>query len=148
MARLGLLTIFGVAFAYIEAVVVIYIRRILPEDCWRYVYDIPSLTQFLNTHRILFIEQTREAATIVILAVLSILVGKKGLERLSYFLWVFGVWDIFYYIFLYLWLRWPESLLTIDILFLIPAPWIAPVFLPVSVSVLMMIIAVILLKKK
>jgi hypothetical protein len=140
------LSIFGIAFGWLEAVVVVYIRRILPEDCWKLIYDIPTLIQFLKDYKILFIEQTREASTIVILTCVAILSGTKFKERLAYFLWIFGTWDIFYYIFLKLWLDWPESLLTIDILFLIPVPWIAPVILPVICSLLMMAATIYLLK--
>ena len=140
--------IFGIAFGYLEAVVVVYIRRILPEDGWKMVYNISGLVQFLKDHKILFIEQTREVSTIVILAVVAILSGTKNRERLAYFLWIFGTWDIFYYIFLKIWLGWPESLFTLDILFLIPLPWITPVLLPVACSLVMMGIAIYLLKAR
>ena len=50
---------------------------------------------------------------------------------------VFGIWDIFYYVFLWFILGWPESLLTWDILFLIPYPWVGPVLAPVLVSLAM-----------
>ena len=47
---------------------------------------------------------------------------------------VFGVWDIFYYLFLKLFLDWPASFATWDILFLLPYPWVGPVWPPVVVS--------------
>lgn len=50
------------------------------------------------------------------------------------FLWIFAIWDLFYYVFLRLILGWPPSLGTTDVLFLIPIPWIAPVWFPVAVS--------------
>ncbi|MBU1262585.1 hypothetical protein KJ640_06535 [bacterium] len=146
MKNLIPLSIFSIAFGYLEAVVVVYIRRILPEDGWKLVHNISGLVQFLQQEKILFIEQTREASTIVILAMVAILSGQKLKDRFAYFLWIFGVWDIFYYIFLKLWLNWPESLFTIDILFLIPFPWIAPVILPLICSLGMMGIAIYLLK--
>ena len=148
MKKLISLSIFGIAFGYLEAVVVVYIRRILPEDGWKMVHNLPGLLQFLSCQKILFIEQTREVSTIVILACVAILSGTKLRERLAYFLWIFAFWDIFYYIFLKLWLGWPESLFTLDILFLIPAPWIAPVLLPIICSLLMMGVAVYLLKTR
>ena len=48
----------------------------------------------------------------------------------------FAFWDIFYYVGLGLIIRWPPSVLMQDVLFLIPTPWIAPVWFPVLVSVL------------
>ncbi len=148
MKKLICLSIFGIAFGFLEAVVVVYIRRILPEDCWRLTYDIPTLIQFLKDHKILFIEQTREVSTIIILACVAILSGTKLKERIAYFLWIFAFWDIFYYIFLKFWLSWPESLFTLDILFLIPLPWIAPVLLPIACSLLMMGVSIYLLKAR
>jgi bacteriorhodopsin len=49
----------------------------------------------------------------------------------------FGVWDIFYYVWLKVMLDWPASLNDWDILFLIPLPWIGPVIAPVLISLLM-----------
>ena len=51
----------------------------------------------------------------------------------------FGVWDIFYYVFLRLLIGWPESLATWDLLFLVPVPWIGPVIAPVLVSLSMIL---------
>jgi hypothetical protein len=63
--------------------------------------------------------------------------GKNKLQRFAYFNIAFGVWDIFYYVFLYIFLGWPESLFTWDILFLIPFPWVGPVWAPVLLCLLM-----------
>ncbi|HAW49379.1 TPA: hypothetical protein DCX16_00275 [bacterium] len=147
MRKLPLLTIFAISFALLEAIVVIYIRRILPEDGWKYIKNIQDIMEFLIRHKIFFIEQTREAGTIVILLCVAIFAGTKFKERFAYFLWIFAIWDIFYYIFLYIYLRWPDSLFTIDILFLIPKPWIAPVIVPVLCSIFMLFISILFLKK-
>ncbi|MEW6482311.1 MAG: hypothetical protein AB1397_04850 [bacterium] len=144
--KLFFLTIFGISFGLLEAIVVVYIRRVIPEDAWRYIHSIQAISNLLTKHNILFIEQTREASTIIILLTLAILVGTRLKERIAYFLWVFGVWDIFYYIFLYIWLKWPKSLLELDILFLIPCPWVAPVILPIGCSFLFLWTSLLLLK--
>jgi hypothetical protein len=49
----------------------------------------------------------------------------------------FGVWDIFYYVFLRIMCGWPQSLLDWDILFLLPLPWWGPVIAPVLIALLM-----------
>jgi hypothetical protein len=77
---------------------------------------------------------TREAATIVMLVVIAYLVGSTWPERAIFFLWTFAFWDLFYYVSLYILIKWPPTLTTIDVLFLIPKPWIAPVWFPVAVS--------------
>ena len=58
---------------------------------------------------------------------------------------IFGIWDIFYYIFLKIFLDWPESYLTWDILFLIPLPWVGPVLAPVLVSLSLIYTGIIIL---
>lgn len=77
---------------------------------------------------------TREAATILMLVTLALLVGHSWLDRAMVFLWTFAFWDLFYYVSLYVLIKWPPKLITIDVLFLIPVPWIAPVWFPVGVS--------------
>jgi hypothetical protein len=77
---------------------------------------------------------TREAATIVMLVALALLVGETWGEKVIVFLWTFAFWDLFYYLSLYLVIRWPPKLTTTDVLFLIPRPWIAPVWLPIGIS--------------
>ncbi|MEW6007195.1 MAG: hypothetical protein AB1595_03455 [bacterium] len=144
--KLFFLTIFGISFGLLEAIVVVYIRRIVPEDGWRYIHSIQAVSNFLAKHNILFIEQTREVSTIIILLTLAILSGTRLKERIAYFLWGFGIWDVFYYIFLYIWLKWPKSLLELDILFLIPYPWVAPVILPIGCSFLFLWTSLLLLK--
>lgn len=62
--------------------------------------------------------------------------------RLVYFLYAFAIWDIFYYVFLKLALNWPASLLTWDLLFLIPWPWAGPVITPIICCALFITLAV------
>jgi hypothetical protein len=52
------------------------------------------------------------------------------------------VWDIFYYLGLKIFLNWPSSLLTWDLLFLIPVAWVGPVVSPVICSLTMILLAV------
>ncbi len=119
--------LFAVALAYVEGAVVVYLRRLFYPQGFSFPLDaIPPL--------IAFIEAGREAATIVILYALARLTGSRARQRVSYFLYSFGVWDIFYYIWLKILLGWPSGLLDWDVLFLIPLPWVAPVLSPIIVS--------------
>ncbi|HNT42130.1 MAG TPA: hypothetical protein PKN78_07855, partial [Tenuifilaceae bacterium] len=56
------------------------------------------------------------------------------------------VWDIFYYVFLKLLIGWPTSMLTWDLLFLIPVTWTGPVVAPVAISLMMITLALVILK--
>ncbi len=144
--RMGLVTLLGIALGYWEAIVVVYLRRILPPLPWE-VMGIAEFNNLLRSHGVLFLEQTREVSTIIILIAVALLVGRKRLEKLAIFLWVFAIWDIFYYLWLKVLIGWPPSLATIDCLFLIPGPWFAPVFVPLLASLVMMGTAVFLLRK-
>ncbi len=144
--RMGLVTILGIALGYLEAIVVVYLRRILPPLPWE-MMSIAEFNDLLRSHGVLFLEQTREVSAIVILLMVALLMGRRRLEKLAIFLWVFAIWDIFYYIWLKVLIGWPPSLATIDCLFLIPGPWFAPVFVPLLASLVMMGTAVFLLRK-
>jgi len=95
----------------------------------------------------LSVEYLRELSTIVMLIAVAFSVGKNFYERLSYFLLCFGLWDIFYYIWLKVILDWPPSLFTWDILFLIPVVWVSPVLAPVICAVTMILIALCIFHK-
>ncbi len=129
---------FGIAMAFLESSVVVYLRKLYyPEG-----FSFPLNPIDIHTA---FVEIWREAATIVMLISIAIIAGKNKIERFSYFIFCFGVWDIFYYIFLKAIVAWPASLFTWDILFLIPFTWTGPVIAPVINSLTMVIIALILL---
>jgi len=122
--------LFGAAFAFVESAVVVYLRALYyPEG---FVLPLKVLAQ---PH--LLVEVVREAATMVMLCSVALIAGRKAWERFGYFLVVFGVWDIFYYVWLKAILDWPASALDWDVLFLIPVPWIGPVMAPFLVALAM-----------
>lgn len=122
------LMVWGVAFGYIEASVVVYLREIYyPEG-----FTFPVL--IIQDH-IMLTEVIREAVTLLIIWATVCLSYQKLQSRIAAYVVLFGIWDIFYYIFLKLLLNWPEKFNTWDILFLIPAPWVGPVWAPVLVSI-------------
>jgi len=126
--------------AHLEGVVVVYLRKALG------MLDSESNKESIEKFpvRYLKIEMSREAATIIMLFVIACLVGGSWIEKGVFFLWTFAFWDLFYYLSLYILIKWPPRFTTIDVLFLIPKPWIAPVWFPISVSVLTILIITIL----
>jgi hypothetical protein len=134
--KLFLLAVFGIAMAHLEGVVVVYLRKALGMlDSESNKESIEKIGPYY-----LKIEITREAATIIMLVVIAFLVGSSWLERGIFFLWTFAFWDLFYYLSLYILIKWPPTFKTIDVLFLIPKPWIAPVWFPIGVSSLTIIV--------
>lgn len=132
------ISVFGVAMAFMEASVVVYLREIYYPKGFSF-----PLTEI--SYEIMYVEILREAATIIMLISIAALTGKTFSQKFSWFIYCFAIWDIFYYVFLYLTLSWPESLLTWDILFLIPVPWTGPVIAPVINSLTMILLALIIL---
>ena len=132
-------TLAAAAFGVIEAAVVVYLRAIsYPEGFAFPLKEIPR--------PLLVTELVREAATLLLLLGIAGLAVRGTLRRFAVFAYCFGIWDLVYYLGLKLFLGWPESLLTYDVLFLIPAPWTAPVLAPVLVSLALVAAAVILLR--
>lgn len=82
-------------------------------------------------------ELGRELATLVMLLTVGWVAGKRFQSRLGFAVFAFGVWDIFYYIWLKVFIGWPQTLLDPDLLFLIPLPWWGPVLAPVLIAALM-----------
>ncbi len=123
---------FAVAMAYTEAATVVYIRHI---------YGISDLildnTPFDPV--IAPIEFGRELATLIMLLAVGWVVGKSRQTRISFIFFAFGIWDIFYYIWLKIFIGWPNSLFSPDILFLIPLPWWGPVIAPILIACLMVV---------
>jgi hypothetical protein len=129
------LTLFSIAMGFMETAIVIYLRKIY----------YPSGFQFPLIPidpGIALIEFLREAATIIMLVGIGILTGKTSSQKFAFFVYSFAIWDLFYYLFLKLFLGWPESLFTWDILFLIPVPWVGPVLAPCIVSLTMIVLTV------
>ena len=135
---LYVVTLFAIAMGFLESAVVVYMREILYPDGFAFpLSPIPvslALTELL-----------REVATLVMLVTVGILVSKRFSTGFAWFLYAFAIWDIFYYIFLKILVGWPESLLTWDVLFLIPTTWTGPVLAPLLVSLTMICFALVIL---
>ena len=129
--------IFAISMGWLEAAVVIYLRELYYPGG----FDFPLKMIEMS---IGVVELLREVATILMLVAVGMLAGRTPLERFGYLMYTFGIWDIVYYIGLKASIGWPESLLTWDLLFLIPLPWIGPVLAPVLVSLAMIAACVII----
>jgi hypothetical protein len=122
--------LFAIAMGFMESAVVVYLRELYYKDGFN--FPLKVIPAFIGR-----VEFFREAGTIIMLVAIGIVAGKTRLQRFAYFVFAFAVWDIFYYIFLYVSLGWPQSLNTWDILFLIPVPWVGPVWAPCLLCALM-----------
>jgi hypothetical protein len=131
--RWAIVVAFAIAMAWVEAACVFYLRalvgRINP-----YQADPLPIGGVTGT-----VELWREAATLVMIAMIGVLAGRTWRRRAGYAALAFGAWDIFYYIFLRLISGWPKTLFDWDVLFLLPLPWWGPVLAPVSIAMVMIL---------
>lgn len=134
LKKTGWVLITAISMGYLESSVVVYIREIYYPDG----FSFPM--KFIDD-RIMITEFFREIATMVMLIGIAVISGKKAIDRFAYFIFAFAIWDIFYYVFLYLLLEWPANLLTWDVLFFIPTTWIGPVLAPIINSITMIILS-------
>jgi hypothetical protein len=149
LRQLLLSGVFAVSFGFLEAVVVVYLRAavgLLPgyqgtlADVVRMSGDVYQQSQAINQipKSLLTLEVLREAATILTLLSVAFLTSANSRARAAVFLWTFAIWDIMYYAALWGTVRWPLSFKDPDVLFLIPVPWLSPVWFPILVSALAM----------
>lgn len=158
--KLICITVFGIAFAYVEAVVVFYLRLLLNysttylQDGYQMLLNLGVIafvnpnTPILKTAQVTEAEIIREFSTLLMLIAISYLAGSNLKQRVGAFMVSFAIWDIFYYVFLYFLTGWPKGLFDIDVYFLIPVAWIGPVITPLVLSSLLFIIGAIMYLNK
>lgn len=132
-ARWFTVALFAAAMAWVESAVVYYLRTMVNRIEPYQTHPLP-LAGGLGS-----VELIREAATLIMLLTVGILAGRTWRSRFGYAAIAFGVWDIFYYLFLRVICGWPHSIWDWDILFLLPLPWWGPVLAPVSIALLMIL---------
>jgi hypothetical protein len=126
------LWVFALAFGWMEAATVVYLRATssaVPTSAVGVQFPFVLISE-----RLLAAEIVREACTMLILAAVAWLAARGRASRVGAFLLVFGAWDLVYYVVLRLISGWPDALTNPDILFLIPSPWIAPVWAPAVIA--------------
>jgi hypothetical protein len=118
---------------YLEAAVVVYLRTAIEAGSVLPAQDPATIGTFEA------LEIARELSTLVMIAAVGWLAGRSGLERLGWAAVVFGIWDVVYYVGLRLAIGWPPAIDTWDVLFLVPAVWVGPVWAPIVVSIALVV---------
>lgn len=135
------MTAFYVAMAFLESAVVVYLRALYyPKG---FAFPLVSMDKVL-----VGTEVWREVATLIMLLAPAAVLTRSVLERCAWFCFGFGVWDLFYYVWLKVLLDWPSSLTDPDLLFLVPVPWVGPVWSPCVVSLGLIAIALAILRQR
>lgn len=135
------MTVYAIAMAFLESAVVIYLRELY------YPVEFRFPVAPIAPH-IAITELIRELATMIMLLAPAALIATRRLERFAWFCFCFGIWDIFYYVFLKAVLNWPDTLFDWDILFLVPVVWVGPVLAPCIISVGLVALGCVLLHRR
>ncbi len=138
IGRVFLLAAFAAAMAFVEAAVVVYLRAVIGAGPLFPMKELPPL--------LLSVEIGREVATLVMLVSVALLSARGGARRMGAFLLLFSVWDVLFYAWLRIAIGWPAGVNDWDILFLIPLPWVGPVWSALLICAGMAVFAVLFLR--
>jgi hypothetical protein len=135
------ISVYAAAMAFVEAACVVSLKRLYFPEGWAPPFHaIPDSA--------LLLEQAREVATLVMIAAVAFL-GRPSLrEGLARGLWIFGLWDLLYYAFLRSLTGFPQSLADLDVVFLVPRAWVAPVWLPAGCSIAALAVALAIRRRR
>jgi hypothetical protein len=143
LRRALLVGFFALAMSYLEAAVVVYLQRALSINPLALfpLRDLSTLGGFGT------IEVGREVATLIMLVSVGWLAGRNAMERMGWVAIAFGIWDLGYYAWLWIFIGWPTKLGTFDLLFLIPVPWVAPVWAPMVISLALILFGLLVVRR-
>lgn len=128
------LALYAVSMACVEAGLVVYLRDLYYLDHPRVIFPLRTLSE---SHLVL--ELIRETATVVMIFAVAFLAVRGVVPVFAAFVFVFGLWDLFYYAWLKVLMGWPVSWSEWDVLFLIPWPWFGPWLTAAAIALLFVI---------
>ena len=120
--RYAALALFAAAFGVEEAIIVLYLRQLPATAAHTYA-----------------LETWREFCTLLVIGAIAWIAGTSPAYRARAFCFAFGIWDIVYYDALWALSGYPR-LGDPDVLFLIPVPWLAPVWAPMAFAFVLVLI--------
>lgn len=132
------LVLVAVAFGIVEAAIVTVYRTQFDPAARFPLLALPSALAGL--------ERVREASTLLLLGGVACAACRPAAARAAAFFFLFGLWDIAYYISLRATLGWPQGPNDWDLLFLLPVPWLGPVAAPLLLSCVLIVVGVVVLR--
>ena len=119
------LAVFAIAFGVEEAIIVVYLRHLNVFAAESYALEVG-----------------REACTLVVIGAIAWIAGAEMRQRAKAYCFAFGIWDIVYYFGLWS-LSGTPTFTQPDVLFLIPVPWVAPVWSAMAYAFALVLIGVV-----
>ena len=94
--KLVWISIFAISMAFLESTIVVYLRELYYQDNIQNIFPLKFLTQINYS-----LEIGREISTLLMIFSVAVLVSGVSISKAFItFLYIFGLWDIFYYIWL------------------------------------------------
>lgn len=144
--KIILILIMGSALGFISAIIDIYARRIMPIAQWnQQVRDVKTLTEFLREYNLLLTGQYTEISMLIVIIVAALGIGYCAVSRTSFLLILLGLWKSSKLLFMFFAIGWPSGWDRWDVILLFPSTVLSPVYITISLSVLLIIIAFALL---
>ncbi len=138
-----------VALGYLDAVTTFALRGTLevgPEGVDLPRGDLARAAVEAMPARLIALEQTRQAATVLLLITVAFVAGRNALQQWGTFFFALGGWTVFRYVAIRTITDWPASLTSADAIVVLPRPVYAPVWLPVVVALGLMALGVALIR--
>jgi hypothetical protein len=145
MSRLlVILVLFGVVVGYLEAATVVYIRvmyepmhkRLFPDRAPDDLFPAFSFEQWAREApayvRSPVMEVVREIGTVLALALVALAVAPTVRRWAATVFLLLGVTGWSFYLWLKVLMGWPHSLSDWDVIFIVPLPWVGPVWAPLA----------------
>lgn len=117
--------VFAIAFGVEEAIIVVYLRHLSAFQSESYALEV-----------------VRETCTLLVIGAIAWLAGDEVRQRAKAFCFAFGIWDIVYYLGLWGFAGGPMFMQP-DVLFLIPVPWVAPVWSAMAYAFALVLIGIV-----
>lgn len=147
MNKLFLLFILAAAFGIIEGSVAIYLRPVFNQADFNFEIKILQPEKMNGTQKkILATEVWREFFTLILIGAAAAIAADSIIRWAGYYVFIFSIWDLFYYLWIFMRVNWPTSLFSWDILFLIPKMWLAPVIVPILISTVGLVISLMVIR--
>ncbi len=138
------LTALCLAMGYIDAVATFYVRGMLHVSQEGGAFA-RAVTEAMPP-RIVALEQTRQAAVILVLLTVSIIAGRNLLQQVGTFVFALGSWTVCRYIAIRTITDWPGALTDVDTVLYLPHAVYAPVWMPIVIGLALATVGVLVIR--
>lgn len=126
------LTALCIAIAYVDAVATFYVRGM--QQIAQHGGDFAQAVTEAMPPRIVTLEQTRQAATVLVLVTVAVVAGRNLQQQFGTAFFALGGWIVLRYAAIRTITDWPTALTDVDTVIFLPDPVYAPVWMPIVIG--------------